>query len=147
MDIDIRSADEKDISKIMEIDERCFPHNVWQRDKVKNYIERYSIAVACRKEKIFGFISAKIYNSNVLKLTKLAVDPHYQRFGIGTQLTDWIIDQKARSGEISKVWYWVRKSNNPSYQLCKNRDSEIVEEITNFYDNGEDAYKFEERIK
>ncbi len=72
-------------------------------------------------------------------IVTIAVDPDYQRRGIGERL---LREVETRSA-LPRLQLMVRKSNLPALQLYRKLNYAIVETWPRYYEDGEDAYVME----
>lgn len=160
-----RTAEEKDIPVITEIEELCFP-DPWSEDLIRadvvgNSISTYVLAEIenNRPSEIAEDLATSVNrDSNELKnkgrtivgylgiwvvrdecqINNVAVHPDFRGRGIGKRLLNEVIEITEELG----VTYWtleVRKGNEPGIQLYKSSGFQIDAIRPNYYENGEDA--------
>ncbi len=98
---------------------------------------------AIQDDRIVGFIAGdpRRQEGHTIVVT-LAVDPGYQRRGIGERL---MREVEARSA-LPRLQLMVRKSNLPALHLYRKLNYAIVETWPRYYEDGEDAYVMEKKL-
>ncbi len=98
---------------------------------------------AVAAERVVGFIAAdpRQQEGHTIIVT-LAVDPEYQRRGIGERL---LREVEART-TLPRFQLMVRKSNLPALHLYRKLNYTIVETWSHYYEDGEDAYVMEKTL-
>ncbi len=74
-------------------------------------------------------------------IVTIAVDPGYQRRGIGERLMREVEARSLRS--VPRLQLMVRTSNLPALHLYRKLNYTIVETWSRYYEDGEDAYVME----
>ena len=92
-------------------------------------------------DRIVGFIAGDQRRSEGHTIiVTIAVDPDYQRRGIGERL---LREVETRSAALPRLQLMVRVSNLPALQLYRKLNYDIVDTWRRYYEDGEDAYVME----
>jgi len=125
----------------------------WGKENYRRFLEEYPEyfghkAVSASdegKENIVGFFLARSIYEN-LEILKLAVFPHCQRQGVGTQLMETAYAEGLRRG-CNRCFLEVRKSNQNAIQFYYGHSFRIAGSRINYYtDPLEDAWVMERRL-
>ena len=93
--------------------------------------------------RIVGFIAGDQRRSEGHTIiVTLAVDPDYQRRGLGERL---LREVETRSA-VPRFQLMVRKSNLPALHLYRKLNYDIVDTWRRYYEDGEDAYVMEKNL-
>lgn len=135
--VELRKAEFKDIARIIRLDEAC-GLNVWSAKSYENLLRRkdtqFILAVSCEEpHTVLGFYIAS-RTKDELEILKIAIDPTYQRQGIGQRLLEYGLHQ-AQKSECLACFLEVRPSNRAALQFYKKNDFEIVNYRRNYYIN------------
>jgi ribosomal-protein-alanine N-acetyltransferase len=95
--------------------------------------------VADRLHKIIGFVVGLEVVPGTLKIPMLAVKKEYRKQGIGSALLNNFLEEAALQN-IKQADLEVKKDNKQAIKFYQKHGFEIVETISKFYQNGEDAY-------
>lgn len=144
--IEIERATWRDVRALVKLDQRCFkPIDAYAWYEFLNLCVWPGLITlkAIRDGRIVGFIAGdpRRHEGHTIIVT-LAVDPDYQRRGIGERL---LRDVEARS-TLPRLQLMVRKSNLPALHLYRKLNYTIVETWPRYYEDGEDAYVMEKNL-
>ena len=144
--IEIERATWRDVRTLVKLDRRCFkPIDAYAWYEFLNLCVWPCLITlkAIRDGKIIGFIAGdpRRQEGHTIIVT-IAVDPDYQRRGIGERL---LRDVEARS-TLPRLQLMVRKSNLPALHLYRKLNYTIVETWPRYYEDGEDAYVMEKTL-
>jgi ribosomal-protein-alanine acetyltransferase len=93
--------------------------------------------------RIVGFIAGDQRRSEGHTIiVTIAVDPDYQRHGIGERLMREVETRSA----LPRLQLMVRVSNLPALKLYRKLNYDIVETWRRYYEDGEDAYVMEKNL-
>ncbi len=146
--IEISRATWHDVRALRQLDRRCF--------KAIDTFSWYEFLGFCTwpnvialkavaGDRLIGFIAGDQRRSEGHTIiVTLAVDPDYQRRGIGTRLLREVEERSARS--VARLQLMVRISNLPALHLYRKLDYHIVETWSRYYEDGEDAYVMEKTL-
>ncbi len=145
--VSIVRATWRDVRALVQLDRRCFkPIDVFA------WYEFFWLCVwpgvialkALAGDRLAGFIAGdpRRREGHTIIVT-IAVDPDYQRRGIGERLLREVEAQAPRS--IPRFQLMVRKSNLPALRLYRKLNYAIVETWPRYYEDGEDAYVMEKQ--
>ena len=95
--------------------------------------------VADRLHTIIGFIVGLEAFPGTLKIPMLAVKKEHRKQGIGSALLNNFLEE-AIAKNIKCVELEVRRDNKQAIKFYQKHGFEIVETVSKFYQNGEDAY-------
>ena len=131
---------ETDISRIVEIDEACFPL-AWNHDQYHYELcdnEFASLYVLEVEDKIIGYIDFWI-TFDTCQLAKIAILPSHRGHHYAHALMDQMI-QNANQAQCENISLEVRVSNDAAHALYEAYDFIKVNVRKQYYqDNGEDA--------
>ena len=144
--IEIVRATWRDTWALVQLDRRCFkPIDAYA------WYEFLSLCVwpgtialkAVQHDRIIGFIAGdpRRQEGHTIIVT-LAVDPDYQRRGLGERLMREVETRSA----LPRLQLMVRTSNLPALHLYRKLDYAIVETWPRYYEDGEDAYVMEKNL-
>ncbi len=145
-DVRIVRATWHDVRALVQLDRRCFkPIDVF------GWYEFFGLCVwpgvialkAIAGERLVGFIAGdpRRGEGHTIIVT-VAVDPAYQRRGIGERL---MREVEIRSA-LRRLQLMVRKSNAQALHLYRKLNYEIVDVWPRYYEDGEDAYVMEKTL-
>jgi ribosomal-protein-alanine N-acetyltransferase len=141
--LQIARATWRDVRALVQLDRRSFkPIDAYAwYEFLSLCVWRGTIALkALHADRIVGFIAGdpRRQDGHTIIVT-IAVDPDYQRRGIGEQL---LREVEARSA-LPRLQLMVRTSNLPALKLYRKLNYTIVETWPRYYEDGEDAYVME----
>jgi ribosomal protein S18 acetylase RimI-like enzyme len=144
--IEMTRATWRDVRALVQLDRRCFkPIDVYAWYEFLNLCVWPGVITlkAMQDDRIVGFIAGdpRRHEGHTIIVT-IAVDPAYQRRGIGERL---MREVEARSA-LPRVQLMVRKSNVPALHLYRKLNYAIVETWPRYYEDGEDAYVMEKTL-
>jgi ribosomal protein S18 acetylase RimI-like enzyme len=141
--LQIEHASWHDVRALVQLDRRCFkPIDAYA------WYEFLGLCVwpgvialkAVAGERLVGFIAGDPRHSEGHTIiVTLAVEPDYQRHGIGERLLREVEDRSA----LLRLQLMVRVSNVPALHLYRKLNYTIVETWPRYYEDGEDAYVME----
>ena len=117
-EIKIFKAEEKDVSRIYEIEKECFEKDSWSEKMIKDACcgEYGGIIKAEYGEKICGFLVYTILGGDELNIDDIAVIPENRKKGIADRIVNYLFEKSKKSG-IKKIMLEVRESNVPAIKL------------------------------
>ncbi len=146
--IEILRASWRDVHALVQLDRRCF--------KAVDAFAWYEFLGLCvwpsvialkavAGDRLIGFVAGDQRRSegHTIVVT-LAIDPDYQRRGIGERLLREVESRSARSAP--RLQLMVRISNLPALHLYRKLNYNIVETWPHYYEDGEDAYVMEKNL-
>ena len=144
--IEIARATWRDVRALVQLDRRCFkPIDAYAWYEFLNLCVWPGLITlkAVYAGRIAGFIAGdpRRHEGHTIVVT-IAVDPDYQRRGIGERL---MREMEARSS-LARLQWMVRKSNLPALHLYRKLNYIIVETWPRYYEDGEDAYVMEKTL-
>lgn len=95
-----------------------------------NKIER--IYVYIDENLIKGFIHIST-NFEIIDILNIVVEPTYEKHGIGTQLINYIINNKNK--EVNTIMLEVREDNIKAINFYQKNDFKIISKRKNYYQN------------
>ena len=144
-DVTIARATWRDTRALTQLDRRSFkPVDAYAwYEFVLLCTARNGIALkALGGDQLIGFIAADQRRSEGHTIiVTIAVDPNYQRRGIGERLLREVETRSARS--VPRLQLMVRVSNQPALKLYRKLNYDIVDTWRRYYEDGEDAYVME----
>ena len=146
--IEIARATWRDVRALVKLDRRCFkPIDAYAWYEFLNLCVWPGLITlkAIHHGRIAGFIAGdpRRQEGHTIIVT-IAVDPDYQRRGIGERLMREVEARSPRS--VPRLQLMVRKSNLPALHLYRKLSYTIVETWTRYYEDGEDAYVMEKTL-
>tara|TARA_B100000965_G_scaffold70471_1_gene55641 strand:- start:442 stop:906 length:465 start_codon:yes stop_codon:yes gene_type:complete len=96
-------------------------------------------------QKLLGLCTAWIVMDE-LHITSIAVDPTYQRRGLGKSLISDLI-KRSSSVQTNHIHLEVKETNAPAKAFYKSMGFKIQGNRPNFYKDGSDAILFSKQIK
>lgn len=140
-DLIVRLADEKDVERIAEMEQVCFPEEPWSlaavwEDVMQNQRSFYLVGEI--EGRIIGYAGVwKILEEG--HITNVAVDPEYRRRHIGETLMKVLIRETEKLG-VEKWTLEVRRSNSGAISMYENLGFKVEGIRPEYYENnGEDA--------
>ena len=132
---------------VMAIENRCFEFPWFEDDFVRVLRTNNCIGmVAEYEQKIAGYMVYELHRTKIHVLN-FAVDLHYQRQGIGTQLVKKLVS-KLSTHRRSRIVLEVRESNLTAQLFFRECVFKAVSVLRNFYaDSPEDAYLMQYRYR
>ena len=95
--------------------------------------------VADKHHKIIGFVIGIKTVEETAKILMLAISENQRRQDIGSALITQFL-KAAILQNIKQIELEVRTNNTPAIEFYKKHGFDIIDTITGFYQNGEDAY-------
>jgi len=144
--IEIERATWRDVRALVKLDRRCFkPIDAYAWYEFLNLCVWPGLITlkAIHAGRVVGFIAGdpRRHEGHTIIVT-IAVDPDYQRRGIGERL---MREMEARSS-LARLQLMVRISNLPALHLYRKLNYLIVETWPRYYEDGEDAYVMEKTL-
>lgn len=139
MNIKVRSAEEKDIDRILEIDAAAFSHT-WRRDTFIADIddELKALWVADADGVVAGYLDAFVMPTVDGEILRIAVHPDFRKKKIAHNLVNFMLCY-CNLIAAPKILLEVREDNAPAIALYKSFDFEEDGRRTKYYDNTVDA--------
>ena len=146
--LQIERATWRDVRALVKLDRRCFkPIDAYAWYEFLNLCVWPGLIAlkAMHGDRIVGFIAGDVrrQEGHTIIVT-IAVDPDYQRRGIGGRLMREVEARSLRS--VPRLQLMVRKSNLPALHLYRKLNYTIVETWPRYYEDGEDAYVMEKAL-
>jgi ribosomal-protein-alanine acetyltransferase len=145
-DVTIERATWRDTRALTQLDRRSFkPIDVYA------WYEFFALCVspgvialkALSGGRIIGFIAGdQRRNEGHTIIVTIAVDPDYQRRGLGERLMREVETRSA----VPRLQLMVRQSNLPALRLYRKLNYDIVDTWRRYYEDGEDAYVMEKNL-
>ncbi len=141
IEINTRICSENDINQVFEIENECF-ECPYPKHVFKDYLGSELFLVAENEEKVVGYIISDV-RENEGVIISIAVDPDFQRQGIGKRLIQKTIENLC----TEYIVLTVRVSNNKAQQFYENLGFKRFYLINNYYSNDEDAIVMGKKLK
>ncbi len=146
--IEIARATWRDVAALVRLDRRCFkPIDAYAWYEFLNLCVWPGVIAlkALHDGRIVGFIAGdpRRHEGHTIIVT-IAVDPDYQRRGIGERLMREVETRSLH--RVPRLQLMVRKSNLPALHLYRKLNYTIVETWPRYYEDGEDAYVMEKTL-
>ncbi len=95
--------------------------------------------------KIVGFIVGVKTNIDTTRILMLAVAKQHRRYGVGQSLLNQFLKELTLQN-MKQIELEVRVDNKQAIKFYQKHGFDIIDVITNFYQNGEDAYLMKRAI-
>ena len=154
--IRLRKFEQSDLKQVMDINLICLPENYphyFFLDIHKRFPETFIVAE--RDGVIFGYIMCRIERglsefkrfgfSKKGHVISIAVLPEHRLKGIGFKLIETAMC-RLLSYEAKECFLEVRVSNKPAVELYKTIGFKIISHMSNYYADGEPAYKMAKQL-
>jgi len=135
----IRDYNVKDFKDILEIDREAFSPRNPVYDVYVYVTFGSDLLVADIGGKVVGYIAIMSINEDEAKIISFAVKKEFRGMGIGKRLLASAIERCKAKGK-KRILLEVRVSNVVAQNLYKKMGFEIIDEIPNYYHDGENAY-------
>ena len=136
----LRKVKKKDKDAINILCQKCFPEdNAYGIAKSLLEIRHFYVAEELETKEIIGFIAFGIYSINTAHIMILAVDPEFQRKGIGTKIMDYSFDIIKKTS-IKIIRLEVKTTNIPAIKFYKKLGFEIKATFENYYEDNSSAF-------
>ena len=145
--IKLRRFSLSDLDQMMEIEKASFPNReAWSRDYFESLYKIYpeGFIVAENNGKIIGYIIGQP-KEDLAEIVSLAVGPDFRQKGIGTKLTNFLIEHFKEKG-LKEISLCVRTKNKKGISFYQNLNFKILKKIKNYYRNGNDAYLMKKEV-
>lgn len=139
--IKLRKFSLSDLDQVMEIEKSSFlKRQVYSKSLFEKYYREYpeGFIVAENKGGIVGYTIGQPKNSSG-EIISLAVDPNWRKKGVGTVLTNFLINH-FREKNLKEIFLHVRTKNKAGISLYQDLNFKILKTIKHYYSNGDDAF-------
>lgn len=142
----IRWMIRRDMPEVLAIENRCFDFPWCENDFIRCLRQRNCIGRVCESgDKVVGFMIYELHK-NRLHLLNVAVDPRYQRMGIGTAMINFL-HTKLNPHRRNRIMLEVREMNLPGQLFFRENGFRAISTLKDFYaDANEDAYLFQYKL-
>ena len=148
MTIELAPMTASDVPEVKRLEDQLFPVDAWSEELFHNELAEVGISrevmVARSDKKIVGYVSLRVVGSEGDVVT-IAVDPNFQKQGVGTLMMDWL-EATATGLGVRELFLEVRSDNIPAIAMYLARDFERIDLRRNYYDTGVDAYVMRKRL-
>ena len=143
--VHIRWMIRRDMPEVLDIENQSFEFPWSEEDFIRCLRQRNCIGmVAEHDERVVGFMIYELHK-NRLHILNFAVDPSFQRRGVGDQMVGKLIS-KLSHGRRNRILLEVRETNLSAQLFFRNVGFRAVSVLRDFYDDTvEDAYLMEYR--
>jgi ribosomal-protein-alanine N-acetyltransferase len=145
--VELRRFSLSDLNQVLEIEKSSFPkRQIYSKSLFKNYYKEHpkGFIVAESEGEIIGYTIGKAKNEGG-EIISLAIKPTWRQKGIGTKLTNFLINH-FKEGAIREVSLNVRTKNKTGIAFYQKLGFKILEIVKNYYRNGDDAYLMKKGI-
>ncbi len=142
--VSIRPMIRRDIPRLLEIESVCFEHPWQEKDFLFCLRQRNCNGIVAEDENFF-VIGYMLFNTSKLRcnLLNIAVDPRFQRRGVGTKMLCWL-QGKIGEGRWCALRCDVWETNLGTQLFLKGLGFEAVRILRNQYDDtDQDTFRFE----
>ncbi|NBV89963.1 MAG: ribosomal-protein-alanine N-acetyltransferase [Actinobacteria bacterium] len=137
-----------EVTEVKSLEDQLFPVDAWSEELFHNEIAEVGISreviVARVAGKIVGYVSLR-YVGTEGDVVTIAVDPTFQKQGVGTAMMNWL-ETAAKGHGVRELFLEVRSDNIPAIAMYLARDFERIDLRRNYYDTGVDAYVMRKRF-
>jgi ribosomal-protein-alanine N-acetyltransferase len=140
-DVEVREADRADLLDVFHIEKQSFAQP-WPYAAFERLLDAPAFLVAERDGAVVGYVVADTvpnHGTSVGHVKDLAVHPEHRGEGIGQTLLSEALMNLFVEG-AGRVKLEVRASNEPAQALYADFEFEVHHIVSNYYDDGEDAY-------
>jgi ribosomal-protein-alanine N-acetyltransferase len=142
-----RRGKPSDLDRLLEL-ERDFPSDRLSRRSIRRFLARTNVDVwvGARSQQVIGN-AVVLYRRDTAgaRLYSLVVAPGARRYGVATGLIR-AVEAAARRRGCDRVCLEVRIDNRAAIRLYEKLKYRIVRRLPRFYDDGQDALRFERRV-
>ncbi len=144
-----RNAETCDLDFLNLLEKKAFPSFQQNaRKNIKNGIKSslqkiFIVEIGIQKEPIASFVLFQY--KKLLRIYSIAVLPEYQNQGIGEKLLKYIFEF-ALHHQLDKITLEAHSQNTKLIRWYNNRGFKSIEEVQNYYGDGENAIKLEYKI-
>ncbi|MDH3528771.1 MAG: ribosomal protein S18-alanine N-acetyltransferase [Acidobacteriota bacterium] len=132
-----------DLSSLMRLSVRCFRGSETYNRETFEYLLREPKVLAYQavttKNDIVGFMFVLINKGQIAHVTTIAVAPEHRQRGLARQLLSYA-EKALISKKFESIVLEVRVSNYPAQNLYSNQDFVIIQKLSSYYSDGEDAF-------
>lgn len=133
----VRREDKESIDLLCQ---KCFPEDdAFGIAKSLIEIRHFYVAEELDTKKFLGFIAFGIYSIDTAHIMILAVEPEYQRKGIGTKIMDYSMDIIEKT-PIKRVRLEVKTTNKTAIKFYERLGFEIKAIFENYYEDKSNAF-------
>ncbi|MGI8784564.1 MAG: ribosomal protein S18-alanine N-acetyltransferase [Acidobacteriota bacterium] len=128
-----------DLARILEIESRAFGDDAYPRQLFEEFFENYpaGFQVVTVKRQVAGYILG-FASGGSGTIVSLAVDPDFQKRGLGIQLCRFLLSQFERQG-VTVCWLQVRAGNQPAIALYQSVGFQTMRTLQHYYSDGGEA--------
>ena len=131
------------LKTVLKLNLRCFKngenYTKYTFDFLLNEPETLSYRIVTAAGEMVGFAFVMTVDNGTGHLTTIGIAPEHRRRGLAEKLLAHI-ENALRVRGIGTIMLEVRISNSAAQSLYHNRGYNIVQRISNYYNNGEDCY-------
>jgi ribosomal-protein-alanine N-acetyltransferase len=145
--VKLRKFSLADLDRVLEIEKVSFLNReVWSRNYFKNLYQKYpeGFIIAENGNEIIGYTIGQVRNESA-EIISLAVDPTWRRKGVGTILTNSLIDH-FKEKRLKEIFLHVRTKNKEGISFYQKLGFKILKTIKNYYRNGDSAFLMRKEI-
>ncbi|MEM0490610.1 MAG: ribosomal protein S18-alanine N-acetyltransferase [Ignisphaera sp.] len=137
----IRQARIEDLDNIYRLETLCFK-DPYPKELLYMLLTLYPelFLVIELESNIIGYVAGIVRKDNFGHIISLCIHPTYRRKGLGKQLVAYIEKVFKESFNVCQYRLEVRTSNIEAISLYKKLGYSIINRISNYYPDGEDAY-------
>ncbi|MEO9482848.1 MAG: GNAT family N-acetyltransferase [Ekhidna sp.] len=101
------------------------------KEMIYRYIEQSEVFVAQEKDQVIGVLALKM-DENTSEIMNVAVDPGFQKRGVGSKLIRHSIEF-AKSSDIQRIIIGTADTSKTQLTLYKKLGFSVFERVTNFF--------------
>ena len=134
---------EKNLKDVLHLNLRCFNLGEnYTKDTFTHLLTAPNILgyrIVTAEKRMVGFIFIAITNKSVGHITTVGVAPEHRKKGLATKLLEHA-EKALRARDFDSVVLEVRVSNYVAQNLYHRHGYTIIQKLTDYYSNHEDAY-------
>ena len=134
----IRKAEVEDIASVMQIDETVLQTNWHEKLYLESLVLKDTRFLVLDLEGVvIGFLMYRHLGGD-LEIIQIALDPKYQKQGLGSLLMDSMMVD-AKESEIEFIYLEVHTDNESAYKFYRRYEFETIHRRKNYYGLDQDA--------
>jgi len=131
------------LHELMRLSVRCFRGSETYNRETFEYLLRepkvLAYQVVTADSDIVGFVFVLVNKGQIAHITTIAVAPEHRKRGLARKLLVYA-EEALAAKNFESIVLEVRVSNYPAQNLYSDRDFVIIQKLSSYYNDGEDAF-------